>query len=142
MSPERAATLALYHDASEVLTGDLPVARQVLQPGDPDAPTSAIETAASNEKLFELIPDALKAGYEAFFRRTAGDRAHRDLVQGGRQALRLRQVPRGDRGGQSRVRPGREGAAGERGGVWTLPEVRYFLETFVPSFRLTLDELN
>jgi len=23
-----------------------------------------------------------------------------------------------------------------------LPEVRYFLETFVPSFRLTLDELN
>ena len=23
-----------------------------------------------------------------------------------------------------------------------LPEVRYFLETFVPSFHLTLDELN
>jgi hypothetical protein len=23
-----------------------------------------------------------------------------------------------------------------------LPEVRYFLETFVPSFRLTLDELG
>jgi len=23
-----------------------------------------------------------------------------------------------------------------------LPEVRYFLETFVPSFRLTLDELK
>ena len=23
-----------------------------------------------------------------------------------------------------------------------LPEVRYFIETFVPSFRLTLDELN
>ena len=42
--------------------------------------TRAIE-AASKEKLFGLIPDPLKAGYEPFFRPDPRDQTHRTLVR-------------------------------------------------------------
>src|SRR5713101_2338410 len=64
VSPERAATLALYHDASEVLTGDLP---SPVKTDNPHilAAYKAIESAAT-EKLLELIPGALRTDYEPF----------------------------------------------------------------------------
>ena len=59
VNPERAATLAIYHDTSEVLTGDLPAPVKEFNPGIRRA-YHAIE-AASKERLFGLIPDALIA---------------------------------------------------------------------------------
>jgi hypothetical protein len=47
----------------------------------------------------------------------------------------------GARGRESGVREGGEGAPRQRRRSG-LPEVRYFLGTFVPSFRLPLDELE
>src|SRR5256712_512972 len=57
VSPERAAALALYHDTSEVLTGDLPSPVKEFNPEIHRA-YHAIE-AASKEKLFGLIPVAI-----------------------------------------------------------------------------------
>src|SRR5262249_7814140 len=53
-SPERAAALALFHDASEVLTGDLPTPVKYF---NPDIRTAylTIETAA-RRKLYEMVP--------------------------------------------------------------------------------------
>ena len=63
VSPERAATLALYHDTSEVLTGDLPSPVKEFNP-EINRAYHAIE-AASKEKLFALIPDRAEAGLRA-----------------------------------------------------------------------------
>src|SRR5438128_11953087 len=65
VSPERTATLALYHDTSEVLTGDLPSPVKGFN-REIQRAYRAIE-ASSRRKLFALIPDQLKPGYAAFF---------------------------------------------------------------------------
>jgi 5'-deoxynucleotidase len=139
VSPERAATLALYHDISEVLTGDLPSPVKEFNP-EIHLAYHAIE-AAAKDKLFALIPHTLKPDYEAFFQADPRDEAHRRLVRAADKLCAylkcLEEVGAGNP----------EFAQAEkslRASVeeLDLPEVRYFLDTFVPSFRLTLDELN
>jgi 5'-deoxynucleotidase len=139
VSPERTATLALYHDTSEVLTGDLPSPVKEFNPEIQRA-YRAIE-ASSKEKLFALIPDPLKPGYAAFFRPEARDHAHRELVKAAdKLGAYLKCLEETGAGNPEFAQAEKTLRASVEG--LDLPEVRYFLETFVPSFRLTLDELN
>jgi 5'-deoxynucleotidase len=79
VDPERTAVIALYHDASEVLTGDLPRPVKYFNP-DIEAAYHAIEGAA-RERLLGMIPDALRAEYRALFEAAGPDRVHADLVR-------------------------------------------------------------
>src|SRR5262249_53660757 len=62
---ERTAVPALYHDASEVLTGDLPAPVKYFNP-DIRAAYKAIESSAAR-RLIDMLPHALKRDYEALF---------------------------------------------------------------------------
>src|SRR5213594_1832609 len=57
-NPERAAALALFHDASEVLTGDLPTPVKYFNP-DIRIAYHSIETVA-NRKLLDMVPVELQ----------------------------------------------------------------------------------
>src|SRR5436189_5400551 len=59
---ERTVALALYHDTSEVLTGDLPAPVQAFDPDIKHA-YHAIE-AAARDKLLRLIPRATPPDYK------------------------------------------------------------------------------
>jgi 5'-deoxynucleotidase len=139
VSPERAATLALYHDISEVLTGDLPSPVKEFNP-EINRAYHAIE-AASKEKLFALIPDALKPGYESFFRPDPRDQTHRRLVRAADKLCAYLKCLEETGAGNPEFAQAEKSLRASVEEL-ELPEVRYFLETFVPSFRLTLDELN
>src|SRR5215831_21424688 len=78
VSPERVATLALYHDASEVLTGDLPTPVKAFNP-DIRAAYRGIE-AAAREKLLSMVPPDLRDDYAVIFRPAESDRDHWELV--------------------------------------------------------------
>ena len=59
--PEHLAVLALYHDASEILTGDLPTP---IKYHDPDIRTAYKEVERrATEKLLGLLPEELRASY-------------------------------------------------------------------------------
>jgi len=139
IDPERTAVLALYHDASEVLTGDLPTPIKNFNPEILRA-YRAIESSAK-ERLVGLVPDPLKADYTSFFTARDADRTHHELVKAAdKLSAYIKCVEETSTGN-------REFADAERilraqVDAIDLPEVRYFLETFVPSCRLTLDELN
>ena len=60
--PDRCAVAALYHDASEILTGDLPTPIKYNNPAIKDA-YKQIERVAGN-KLLDLLPPELRASYE------------------------------------------------------------------------------
>jgi 5'-deoxynucleotidase len=62
---ERVAVLALYHDASEVLTGDLPRPVKYYNP-EIEASYRTIE-AVAREKLLAMVPDGLKPDSAALF---------------------------------------------------------------------------
>ena len=59
--PDRCAAAALFHDASEILTGDLPAPIKYYNPEIKKA-YKQIE-AVSCEKLLALLPPELQAGY-------------------------------------------------------------------------------
>ena len=60
--PDRCAVAALYHDASEILTGDLPTPIKYYNPEIKTA-YKQVEKAAG-ERLLDMLPPELRASYE------------------------------------------------------------------------------
>src|SRR5262249_18287545 len=139
VSSERTALLALYHDAAEALTGDLPAPVKYFNPKIKNAYTE-IETAAAR-RLLDMIPSALKTDYQRLFFTDEGDREPRELVKAAdKLCAYLKCLEEIGAGNQEFAKAEKALRAGVE--ELDLPEVRYFLDTFVPSFRLTLDELD
>ncbi|MCY4388918.1 MAG: 5'-deoxynucleotidase [Desulfurellaceae bacterium] len=139
VNPERAATLALYHDVGEVLIGDLPTPVKYFNPEIKTAYQTIEQTAV--HKLFSMLPEELRDDYQPFFESTDADRDHHELVKAAdKLCAYLKCLEEVSAGNQEFSQA--EQALKETVERIDLPEVRYFLETFVPSFRLTLDELG
>ena len=140
VSPERVAVLALYHDASEVLTGDLPSPIKYFNPDIRDA-YHDIESAAA-KRLLSMIPDDLADDFKDLL---AGgpeiNEDYRAIVKAADKLSAymkcLEEVSAGNREFAKA-----EEAVKKLVDAVDLPEVRYFIDTFIPSFRLTLDELG
>jgi 5'-deoxynucleotidase len=136
---ERVVVLALYHDVSEVITGDLATPIKNFNPKIKTA-YNEIEIVA-RRKLFRMLPDSLKPEYEPFFFPTEADHEYWTLVKAADKICAyLKCIEELKAGNQ-------EFAKAERAikadiDQLTLPEVAYFMANFVPSFSLTLDELN
>ena len=62
--PERCAVAALYHDASEILTGDLPTPIKYYNP-DIRGAYKQVERVAGN-RLLDMLPPALRQSYEGY----------------------------------------------------------------------------
>ena len=104
------AVAALYHDAGEILTGDMPTPIKYYNPGIREA-YKAVEQVAE-DKLLSMLPEALRPAYEAALRPADPEIAQlvraADTLSGaeGRQ----HRVPSGRR--PDRRRHGRHGPAG------------------------------
>ena len=139
VSPEHVAVLALYHDAGEVLTGDLP---RPVKYFNPEIETSyrRIESVA-REKLLGMVPEALRADYVPLFRPETASPDELEIVKAADKLCAymkcLEEVTAGNREFVEAEKTLRQTIT-----AIDLPEVRYFVTTFVPSFRLTLDELD
>ena len=139
VDPARAAVLALYHDAGEVLTGDLPAPVKYFNPEIRGA-YREIETAA-NQRLLAMVPDPLRADYRSLFVAAEGDRDAWDLVKAAdKLCAYLKCVEEVAAGNREFSRA--EQALRATVEALPQPEVRYFLETFAPSLKLTLDDLG
>jgi len=139
VSPERVALLAIYHDASEVLTGDLPTPIKYFNPEIKDA-YKQIESVASH-KLFGMIPEPLKADYAPLLLEENADGDHLKLVKAADKICAyLKCVVEVAAGNQEFLKA--EVELKEKVDELDSPEVEYFMKTFVPSFHLTLDELG
>ena len=139
INPDRTAVLALYHDAGEVLTGDLPAPVKYFNPEIKTA-YKALEVTATR-KLQGMIPDALREAYDAILVPPDSDQDHMELVKAAdKLCAYLKCLEETGAGNQEFS----QAESALRAGVeeMKLPEVDYFMKTFVPSFRLTLDELE
>jgi 5'-deoxynucleotidase len=135
----RAAVLALYHDAGEVLTGDLPAPVKYFNP-DIRGAYREIE-AAANQRLLAMVPAALREEYRPLFTSADGDHDCWELVKAAdKLCAYLKCVEEVAAGNREFSRA--EQALRATVDALPQPEVRYFLETFAPSLKLTLDELG
>ncbi len=62
--PDRCAVAALYHDASEILTGDLPTPIKYYNPEIKEA-YKQVERIAGN-RLLDMLPPELRSSYEHY----------------------------------------------------------------------------
>ncbi len=137
IDPGMAAAAALFHDASEILTGDLPTPIKYDNP--------AIQTAykdveaVAEAKLLAMLPEELQAAYRPLLINT--DPELGALVKAADKLSAhikcLEELKAGNNEFRDAAQQTREALKACR-----LPELDYFLETFLPSFSLTLDQLK
>ncbi len=139
VDPDRTALLAVFHDAEEVITGDVPTPIKYFNPSIKEA-LFDIETVA-RQRLLAMLPEELRPEYEdLFFHQTSDEAAWKVVKKADKICAYLKCIEEAKAGNEEFQKAEQTIAKELRSD--DDPALRYFLETFVPSFRLTLDELN
>ncbi len=136
--PAEYAAVALYHDSSEILTGDLPTPIKYHSREIREA-YAQIEQLAC-DKLLATLPEELRA---AFGDVMTGERARQchDLVKAAdKLSAYIKCIEERQAGNDEFLQAEKQTRAALEESA--LPEVAYFLEHFIPAFELTLDELG
>ena len=136
--PEHLAAVALYHDAPEILTGDLPTPVKYHGAGI-KAAYDEVEALAV-EKLLGELPEALRPAYRALLT-AERDPAEYELVRAADKLSALIKCVEERKAG-SREFLSAETATLKKLAELHLPEADYFIEHFLPGFEKNLDELG
>jgi 5'-deoxynucleotidase len=139
VDPERAAVLALFHDAGEVITGDLVAPIKHFNPKLKRA-YGEIEDVA-RQRLHRMLPGKLRAAYTSLLFPDKADRTEWVLVKAADKLAAYLKCLDELRVGNDDFSKAASVLERDVRAI-ELPEVAYFLQTFVPSFSMTLDELN
>ena len=137
IDPGAVAAAALYHDASEILTGDMPTPIKYQNPAI-RAAYKDVEAMAS-ERLLSMLPEELQTCYAPVLTEAAPE--VEELVKAADKLSAYIKCVEELKAGNAEFR---DAAAQTRKALkaFALPEVAYFLDTFMDSFSLTLDELK
>ena len=135
--PGLAAAAALYHDAPEILTGDLPTPIKYDNP-DIQGAYKSVETMAE-QKLLSMLPEEFRPTYREIL--TIPDPEVRALVKAAdKLSAYLKCVEELKAGNLEVKKAGEQTYEALRQNP--LPALAYFMERFLPGFHLTLDELQ
>ena len=133
----RAALLALYHDTTEVITGDMPTPVKYYN-DDIKNVYKDIEHIAG-ERLLDMLPEDFREDYRPFFEAEENDKELWALVKAADKISALIKCIEEQRMGNLEFETALK-AQEEKIKSIELPEVKYFSEHFLPSYYLTLDE--
>ena len=134
---DRAASAALFHDASEIFTGDMPTPIKYFNPEIMTA-YKQVEAVAS-EKLISTLPKELQSAYRKLL--LGEDEDIEKIVKAADKISAYIKCIEELKSGSDEFK---QAAAQTMAKIKALgmPEVDYFVEHFIPAFELTLDELN
>ena len=137
VDPGAVAVAALYHDASEILTGDLPTPIKYDNPEIRDA-YKEIE-AAAEQRLLHMLPEELRPDFDEAV--TIPDPEIRALVKAADKLSAYLKCVEELKAGNSEFKKAKEqtyaALCHNR-----IPALKYFMEHFLEGFELTLDELT
>jgi len=137
IDPNLVAAAALYHDASEIFTGDLPSPIKYLN-RNIQAAYGQVEQAAS-DKLLRLLPDQLKNSFDPLLVHVDED-VHQLIKAADRLSAYIKCL--------EELRAGNDEFSAAKREILRsietnpLPETVYFMEHFIEAFELSLDELD
>ena len=134
--PDRCAVAALYHDASEILTGDLPTPIKYYNPDIKDA-YKQVERIAG-ERLLDMLPKQLRDSYEHLV--LEDDEEVNPIVKAADKLSAYIKCVEEQKGGNSEF----DSAAAQTMASMkemNLPELDWFIAECLPAFALNLDQL-
>lgn len=136
--PGRVALLALYHDAPEVYTGDLPTPVKYFNSEMRDA-YSEIEKSAAGTLLSKL-PDEMQSEYAPLLSPEGTDAELLPLVKAADKLCAYIKCVEEEKCGNKEFREARKTLYSTLLSN-PLPELHRFIEDYLPAFELTVDEL-
>lgn len=137
LDPGRVAVAALYHYATEIITGDMPTPVKYYNSTLRDS-YKQVEAAAA-DRLLSMLPPELRPEFEPYLRESDPE-IHAYVKAADKLSAYLKCVEE-VKAGNSEFRLAKEQ-------TWAalmdkpLPALQYFIDQFLPSFELTLDELQ
>jgi len=137
VDPEHVLALAVYHDATEVITGDLPTPVKYHSP-ELRASYKQLERLAAG-KLLSMLPESMQGEYGKYL--TDGEDYAHQVVKAADRISAYTKCMEEKRSGNHEFDAAGENVLRAIEGI-DLPEVKDFMAEFVPPFALTLDELN
>lgn len=140
--PERVALLGLYHDAGEILTGDLPTPVKYFN-SEIRTAYKAVEKVAA-EKLLAMLPEDLRPVYRQLLLPDKNDPAVNEamkLVKAADKISAYIKCLTEEKAGNFEFIQARQATEKIIDG-YDLPEVSHFIEHFLPAFGLSLDQLS
>ncbi|MBR6337941.1 MAG: 5'-deoxynucleotidase [Ruminococcus sp.] len=137
VDPERCALLAMYHDCTEIITGDLPTPIKYYNPEIRDA-YGEIEENAKN-KLLSYLPDDLKEEYEPLFVPTEKEKELWQLVKAADKISALIKCIDESNMGNNDFKKAESSTLNAIQKLNCI-EANEFLTEFLPAYGLTLDE--
>ncbi|MEO9495987.1 MAG: 5'-deoxynucleotidase [Vibrio splendidus] len=139
LNPEHIALLGMYHDTSEVLTGDLPTPVKYYNP-DIAQEYKKIE-AAAEQRLLSMLPEEFQDDFAPFLISGTASEEEQSIVKQADTICAylkcLEELSAGNHEYEQAKRRLEETLEQRKS-----PEMDYFLTTFAPSFELSLDEIS
>ncbi|MCX7781867.1 MAG: 5'-deoxynucleotidase [Negativicutes bacterium] len=139
VNSDRVMTLAAYHEVAEIFTGDLPTPVKYFSP-QIKAAYGDIEQLAK-EKLYGMLPCELRAAYQPLLFPREEDAELWQLVKAADKICAFLKCAEELKAGNQEFAAAAKTIRQEIMQM-SLPEVQYFMEKFVPSFSLALDEMS
>lgn len=136
--PDACATVALYHDASEILTGDLPTPIKYHDAEITEA-YRRVEAIAC-EKLVDMLPEEMRSAFEPVLMGATAEKYHDIVKAADKMSAYIKCIEERKAGNNEFISAEKQTLAALK--AYGMKEVDYFLESFMPAFEKTLDELG
>ena len=138
VNPEHVVMIALYHDVSEVITGDLPTPVKYKNPDIQGAYEQLEEHA--KDKLLDMLPTDLRPHFELYVKPDETSYEWRIVKAADRISAYLKCIEEEKMGNRDFAHA--KTSVLQSITLIDLPEVQAFMAEFVPSFTLSPDELS
>ena len=139
INAERAAFLGLYHDMTEIITGDMPTPVKYHSEDMREA-FKEIEDKAGR-KLLSMLPEDMVEYYESAFFKTQDDEYLWKIVKAADKISALIKCIEEKNAGNNEFGKALDSTRASIENM-AMPEADVFLKEFLPSFYLSLDEQN
>ena len=141
LNPEKAALIGIYHDASEIITGDMPTPVKYYNKTIKDAYKSLEDEA--NTGLLNQLPEDLRDAYQDIFFKTPDYAYEWKLVKAADKLSAMIKCMEEEKTGNREFIKAKEATGKALDDLASsLPEVKDFINEFLPAYSKTLDELN
>lgn len=138
---DKAALIGLYHDASEIITGDMPTPIKYYNPGIKEAFKSIEDDA--NHKLLSMLPEDIRAAYEdIFFKKPEYFDEWRLVKAADKLSALIKCIEEEKTGNREFVKAKESTEQSIKAMACDYPEVNDFINEFLPAYEKTLDELG
>ena len=138
-----AALIGLYHDSSEIITGDMPTPVKYYNPEIKEA-YKEVEKIAEY-KLLQKLPSDLRPAFEKIYKtdNSAEDHYLRRLVKAADKISAYIKCIEEEKAGNTEFSTAKQSVGNAIKKLQEeLPEVKDFVEEFLPPYGKTLDELS